>query len=134
VAEKNEIVLINKTKGRFTINFQGSFPQNKFAAKDGKFFLSQKEMDFVKATYPHILEGKEKCLYLEDELSSFIEVSGADNETFFAKHHSKVKSAIAKMGEEEAQEKYEYAQLHDVSETIIKALEDHILELDKAKE
>lgn len=136
MAEKNEIVLINKSQGRFTLNFQGAF-QNKTAVRDGKFYLTEKEYDYLKATYPHILEGDERRLYPEGEEPTYTGsgASGADeNEAFFAQHHTKVKSAISKMELEEAEEKYKYAQLHEVSDAIIKALEDRILELDKSGE
>lgn len=132
MAENKEIVLINKSKGRFTINFQGAF-QNKSVVKGGKFYLTEKEFDFVKANYPHILEGESKRLFLEgEEVAPENELD--DNEKFFAQHHTKVKSAISKMNEKEVEERYKYAQLKEVSESIVKALEERILELDKAKE
>lgn len=134
---ENEIVLINKSKGKLTINFQGAFPQNKSAAKDGKIYLSDKEFDWVKSTYPHILEGKSQRLFKEGEEPSGSQggASGSDdNAAFFAQHHSKVKSAIKEMSEEEAEAKLKYAQLNDVSEGTVKALEDRILELDQEKQ
>lgn len=135
MAEQKEIVLINKGKGRFTINFQGAF-LNKSAVRGGKFYLNEKEYDFVKATYPHILEGETKRLFLEgEEAEKNIEVNrDEDLKAFFAQHHTKVKSAIAQMDTEEAQVKLNYAQLNEVSEGTIKVLEDRILELDKQGE
>lgn len=136
MAENKEIVLINKSKGRFTLNFQGAF-LNKFAPRDGKFYLTQKEFDFVKATYPHVLEGETQRLYPEGEEPTHTG-SGAsgemENEAFFAQHHTKIKSAISKMEAAEAEAKLKYAQLNDVSDATIKALEDRILELDQAGE
>lgn len=132
MAENKEIVLVNKSKGKYTINFQGVF-QDKRTVKDGKFYLTEKEMDFVKAHYPHILEGETKRLYLESELEDAA-LNEESNEKFFAQKPAKIKAAIAKMEEEEAEAKLHYAQLKEVSETIVKALEDRILELDKVKE
>jgi hypothetical protein len=136
VAEEKEIVLINKSKGKFTINFQGAFPQNKWAVRDGKIHLSEKEYEWVKATYPHILKGDSQRLFKEGEepAKAAGSASGEDeNKAFFSQHHNKVKSAIKEMDEEEAQAKLNYAQLNDVSDGVVKALEDRILELDKAE-
>lgn len=135
--DEKEIVLVNKSKGRFTINFQGAFV-NKHAVKDGKFYLTEKEYDFVKSTYPHILEGKTKRLYLESELdeSGKAESIEQTDKEFFAQHHNTVKKAISKMDKSELEKKYKYVKLHEdeVSPSIVKAIEDRMLELDKKGE
>lgn len=131
-----EIVLVNKAKGRFTLNFQGAF-QNKTAVRDGKFYLTEKEFDYVKTNYPHILEGETQRLFKEGEEPTYTGAGTStqdENAAFFAQHHTKVKSAISQMEAEEADAKYRYAQGHDVSAAIVKALEDRILELDKSGE
>jgi len=134
---EKEIVLVNKSKGRFTINFQGAFA-NKHAVKDGKFYLTEKEYDFVKSTYPQILEGKTKRLYLESELDESGKAESVEqtDKEFFAQHHNTVKKAISQMDETELEQKYKYARLHDdeVSASIIKAIEDRMLELGKKGE
>ena len=128
MAEK-EIVLINKSKGKFTINFLGAFPINKSAPKGGKLYLTEREFEWLQANSPHILDGESKRLYRKDELE--VEAEVMSNEKFFSQHHAKIKSAIAEMNAEEAQMRYDYAQLHNVSKGVLKALEDRILELDK---
>lgn len=133
MAENQEIVLVNKSMGRFTINFQGVFPRNKFAKKDGKIYLTDKEFDYVKSTFPHVLEGEEKVLYLENELAA-LEQAEEDIKKFFEQKPAKIKAAIAKMDEKEAESKLNYAQLNEVDDEIVKAIEDRILELDKVKE
>lgn len=130
MADQKEIILINKSKGRLTLNFQGAF-QNKTAVKNGKFYLSEKEHEFIKANYPHILEGEEQRLYPEGEVTINAD---EDFTAFFSQHHTKVKSAISQMDVEEAEAKLNFAQLNEVSEGTIKALEDRILELDKQGE
>lgn len=128
MAEK-EIVLVNKSKGKFTVNFQGAFPVNKMAPKNGKIYVTEREYEWIQINYPHILEGEEKKLYLENEAP--VENNKLDDETFFKQHHNTVKSAIAKMDAAELEQRYRYAQLKEVSEGIVKAIEDRILELDK---
>jgi len=130
VAEEKEIVLVNKARGRFTINFQGAF-QNKSAVHNGKFYLSQKEFDFVKSTYPHILEGDTQRLFPEGEEPKNFNGLEMSNEEFFAQNTNKIKAAIKEMDESELDERYNYAQLNDASDAVIKALENRILESSK---
>jgi hypothetical protein len=127
--DKKEIVLINKGKSKLTVNFQGAFPVNKVAPKGGKMYLSEREYEWVQANYPHILEGKNQRLYLENEVP--VEPEYMNDEDFFGQHHTKVKSAIASMETEEVEKRYRFAQLQEnFPKGILKAIEDRILELD----
>ncbi|QJT70418.1 hypothetical protein [Microcystis phage MaeS] len=127
-----EIVLINKSRGKFTINFQGAFPVNKVAAKDAKLYLTEREYEWAQSNIPHVLEGDNKRLYLESELEASPEQDDyLSDEEFFKQHHTKVKAGIAKMELEEAESRYRYVQLNEVTEAVKKALEDRLLELDK---
>lgn len=129
MAEEKEIVLFNKSKGKFTINFQGAFPVNKVAPRDGKLYLTERELEWAKINFPHLFEGEQKRLYFENELT--VEPEVMEDEAFFKQNQKKVKAAIAKMDSEETEKRYRYAQVNEVSEAIVKALEDRILELDK---
>lgn len=133
INDEGKIVLVNKGPSQLTINFMGAFLQNKMAPKNGKFYLTEKEYEWLELNFPHLLEGEEKRLYAEGEEQN--ETTGdLDDEAFFKQHHTKIKKAISEMTEAEAEQKLEYANLNEVSESTIKALEDRILELDKTNE
>jgi hypothetical protein len=113
--EAQEHVLINKgCKGKFTINFMGAFPQNKWAMPNGKIYLNDKEMDFVKATYPHVL-GKQLVLEGQEP-----EVKKEDD--FFKLHHTQWKSQVAEMSIEEVESKLAEANEKGIEGKIVEAL------------
>lgn len=131
MAEKEkEIVLINKSKSKLTINFRKEFPMNKYALKGGKLYLTEREYEWLQMNHPNLLEGEGKRLFREDELT--VEADVLSDEEFFKQSQKKIKSAIAEMGTEEVESRYRYAQLQEeFPKAIQKALEDRILELDK---
>lgn len=137
MAEK-EIVLINGALGRMTLNFQGAFPNNKSAKKGGKFYLSEKEFEYVKANYSHLLEGETQRLFREGEEKIPGQGAAGQDEmkAFFAQSANKVKAAFEEMSEEQLEHAYKYAQLHEdeLTEATYKKLENRILELDKQKQ
>ena len=125
MAEEKEIVLVNKTNHLFTINFMKVFPTNKWALPDGKYYLTQKEYDFVKSNYGHILGKK---LVLEgEEAEGYNEIDELSPEAFFVMHHTKQKAAIKEMSDDKLQDLLDYADLHDITKKIVKEIEDQYL-------
>lgn len=126
MAEEKEIVLINKAGQLFTINFMGAFPINKWANPDGKYYLTPKEYDFVKANYSHIL-GKQ-LVHEGEEGETYNQIDEVSPDAFFTMHHTKQKAAIKEMSDEKLQELLEYADLNEINKKIVKEIEDQYLQ------
>ena len=54
---EDNIILISNYEGRFTINFMGAFPTNKWTnKKGGKIYLTPREAEWVELNLSHLLD------------------------------------------------------------------------------
>ena len=119
-------VLINKTPGRFTINFMGAFPNNKWTAKkNGKIYLTDREWEWVQTNIPHIIE---KGLLVVEGSKQEKEVNQNEQneinpEAFFKQHHAKAKSQISKMTNlDDINKLIDYANDNELEGSVVDAL------------
>jgi hypothetical protein len=134
MAGKFHKVLINQVDGRFTINFMGSFPNNKFALRKGqKIYLTEEEWDFVQSNYPHIVgnqvivEGNEQ---VEDSTQSpDQEGDEGDQSQFFEQNTNTAKAQIRRMEAEDVSKLIDYANYEELNNKIVDALVERANEL-----
>lgn len=129
--EKVEKILINNRIGKMTINFMGSFPNNKWVKNKGdKFYLNKREWEWVKSNIPDVLEsgalieeGKESELITDDDGEKKLK-------EFFAMHTNKAKAKIKKMDSiKEIDELIDYANDNELENKIVDALVERANEL-----
>lgn len=137
---KEEVVLISNVDGRFTINFMGAF-QNKWTkGKGGKLYLSEREFEFFKLNYPHLLENKTVSVLGQEKEESAKENDGEkdqdkndqeiDPKEFFEQHTNKIKSQVKEMDNKDQIDKLlEYADENDITTKAVDALMDRYNEL-----
>lgn len=132
---KTHKVLINQVDGRFTINFEGSFPNNKFALKKGqKIYLTEEEWDFVQSNLPKII-GNQVTIEGDSPESPRPEQgsggSDVDSEEFFAQNTNKAKAQIKKMKTNDVEKLITYANENELNNKIVDALVDRSNELNE---
>ena len=127
--DNKKINVISLVEGRFTINFLGAFPHNKFALNKGqKISLTQEEFDFVEANLSHlfgksiVLEGQENKVdpKSSDELKP---------EEFFKLHHAKAKAQIKELELKDVDSLIDYANDNEIDNTVVTALVERSNEL-----
>jgi hypothetical protein len=129
--EGKEIVLINNTGGRNTVNFKGTFPQNKWTGKKGgKIYLTEREFEWLEINHPHAL-GKS---WIVEGSGQKVEVEEKTDEErhaeFFKQHVNKAKSKIAKMESlDEINELIEYASFNEIDNKAVDTLIERANEL-----
>ena len=115
-----KVVLINQVDGRFTINFLGAFPNNKFALKKGqKIYLSKEEFEFVQSNVPHLLGNQ---VILEGEEPKEPKHDHLDPEEFFKQHHATAKAQIKEMELKEVESLIDFANTNELDNAVVNAL------------
>lgn len=130
--DKVHKVLINKVDGRFTINFLGAFPHNKFALRKGqRIYLNEMEWDFVKNNLSHIIGNQVTIEGEEEEVEEKKKEEGLSPEQYFEQHHSTARSQIKGLAKETIDEYIEYANENEINNKTVDQLIERANELDK---
>lgn len=112
--------LVNESKGRFTINFKGAFPNNKWAMPGGKIYLTKPEWDFLKVDSPHVID---EILVEEGKKPKKEKKDKKDLASFFEQNTNTAKSKIRKMeSKEDVEELIRYANDNELNNKIVDAL------------
>jgi len=131
--DQKEIVLINKHHIPLTINFMGVFPNNKSAVPGGKFYLTDREWEWIQHNQKQIVE--KKMVVLEgsegsDEKVNTVKDQDEVKAKFFDQHVNKAKSQIAKMDNiDEINELINYANDNEINNKAVDALIERANEL-----
>lgn len=128
--DQKEIVLINKHYLTVTINFAGAFPQNKTAKPGGKFYLTEKEWEWMQYNLPNFMKtGKVVLEGTESETKAPVN-KDEEAEKFFSQHVNKAKSQASKMEDlEHINALIDYANDNEINTKAVDALIDRANEL-----
>lgn len=131
--DNKEVVLINKHYLPLSINFQGVFPNNKRAVPGAKFYLTEKEYEWVKYNLPELEETGKLVLGGEsDEEVTINSPEKRENEyaEFFAQHVNKAKSQASKLEDlDHINALIDYANDNEINTKAVDALIDRANEL-----
>lgn len=124
--EQKEIVLINKHRLPLTINFQGIFPNNKRAVTNGKFYLTEKEWEWVQHNLSYLIDSGMVVLEGSEETEEKTETTSDQEKAhkeFFEQHVNKAKAKVSKMEDlEEINALIEYANDNEINNKAVDAL------------
>lgn len=119
-----KISLINKTKGLFSINFQGAFPINKWSESEKPIHLTEEEFEFVKENYARLLG-----IQLEVPKGvkfDPVDISEIDPLTYFDLCESQRKPFLGMLNEDQLKLLSGYSVDKGLENTATELLEDHI--------